>query len=165
MQPLITTLPDTPIVGHHMAMSLTEDRTPELWKGFAPRIREIHNRVNKDRISLKIFPVQPGKPGFSPQINYHKWAAVQVSDLNAIPEGMDSLMIPQGQYAVFLHKGPASTFGQTINYIFADWLPVSDYELDDRPHFEVMGEGYRLDDPNAEETIWIPVKQKLFNEL
>ncbi|HSK13392.1 MAG TPA: GyrI-like domain-containing protein [Phnomibacter sp.] len=165
MQPLITTLTDTLIVGRHLTMSLAKDRTTELWQGFAPRAKEIGNRVNKDRISLKVFSIAPNHPAFSTNTPFEKWAAVQVSDLAAVPDDLDTFTIPQGQYAVFVHKGSPATFGQTLNYIFSDWLPVSDYELDNRPHFEIMGEGYRLDDPNAEETIWVPVKQKLFTEL
>jgi len=38
-------------------------------------------------------------------------------------------------------------------YIFSDWLPKSDYELDEKPHFEILGEKYKNDDPNSEEEI------------
>jgi len=60
--------------------------------------------------------------------------------------------------AMFLYRGPASAFGQVIGQIFGQWLPNSGYSLDDRPHFEVLPKGYRMDDPNAEEEIWIPIK-------
>jgi len=32
--------------------------------------------------------------------------------------------------------------------------------LDNRPHFEVLGEKYKNGDPESEEEIWIPVKEK-----
>jgi AraC family transcriptional regulator len=63
-------------------------------------------------------------------------------------------------YAVFIHKGPASKGPETYNYIFGTWLPGSDYILDSRPHFALMGEKYKNDDPASEEEIWIPVKLK-----
>lgn len=44
--------------------------------------------------------------------------------------------------------------------IFSDWLPKSDYELDERPHFEILDEKYKNDDPNSEEEIWIPIRNK-----
>jgi AraC family transcriptional regulator len=39
-----------------------------------------------------------------------------------------------------------------------DWLPDSGFELDNRPHFAVMGEKYKRDDDASEEEIWIPVR-------
>jgi AraC family transcriptional regulator len=40
------------------------------------------------------------------------------------------------------------------------WLPSSDYVLDNRPHFEILGEKYKINDPESEEKIWIPVRKK-----
>jgi AraC family transcriptional regulator len=45
-------------------------------------------------------------------------------------------------------------------YIFNSWLPGSGYRLDNRPHFAVMGEKYKNDDPNSEEELCVPVKEK-----
>jgi AraC family transcriptional regulator len=39
-------------------------------------------------------------------------------------------------------------------------LPNSNYHLDDRPHFEILGEKYKNADPGSEEEIWIPIKAK-----
>jgi AraC family transcriptional regulator len=39
-------------------------------------------------------------------------------------------------------------------------LPNSAYELDDREHFELLGEKYKNNDPNSEEEIWIPIRPK-----
>jgi len=38
-------------------------------------------------------------------------------------------------------------------------VPSSDYELDNRPQFEILGQKYKNNDPSSEEEIWIPVKQ------
>jgi len=32
--------------------------------------------------------------------------------------------------------------------------------LDDRPHFEVLGDKYKNADPDSEEEIWIPIRTK-----
>jgi AraC family transcriptional regulator len=32
--------------------------------------------------------------------------------------------------------------------------------LDDRPHFEVLGEKYKNNDPTSEKEIWIPILPK-----
>jgi AraC family transcriptional regulator len=70
------------------------------------------------------------------------------------------MKLPEGLYAVFLHRGPATTGPKTFEYIFQTWLPASEYFLDHRPHFEILGTNYKNDDPDSEEEIWIPVKPK-----
>jgi AraC family transcriptional regulator len=60
---------------------------------------------------------------------------------------------------VFIHHGPASEAIITYTYIFQTWLPGSEFRLDDRPHFAMMGEKYKDENPNSEEEIWIPVSQ------
>ena len=81
-------------------------------------------------------------------------------DFNELPHEMETLVIPRGLYAVFIHKGPASEGEKTYRNIFETWLPGSSYDIDSRPHFAVMGEKYKKDDPDSEEEIWIPVKNK-----
>jgi AraC family transcriptional regulator len=34
----------------------------------------------------------------------------------------------------------------------------SKYLLDNRPHFETLGEKYKNEDPSSEEEVWIPIK-------
>ncbi|HLT33108.1 MAG TPA: GyrI-like domain-containing protein, partial [Aquaticitalea sp.] len=46
----------------------------------------------------------------------------------------------------------------TYQYIYGQWIPNSEYELDDRPHFALMGEKYK--DPESEEEFWIPIRKK-----
>jgi len=95
---------------------------------------------------------------FSPTRDFEKWAAVEVSDFDIVPEEMDTLIIPAGQYAVFHYKGSHNNGHDVFSYIFGEWLPVSGYELDDRPHFEILGPKYKNGDPDSEEEIWIPIK-------
>jgi AraC family transcriptional regulator len=75
-----------------------------------------------------------------------------------VPDGMETLTAPGGLYAVFLYQGPANAAPETYQYIFGTWLPTSDYALDNRPHFAVMGEKYKNNDPSSEEELWIPIK-------
>ena len=83
-----------------------------------------------------------------------------MADFDQIPEGMDRFTLEAGQYAVFSYKG-SSAGNSVFQYIFTTWLPNSDYLLDDRPHFDVLEEKTKLNDPNSEEELWIPVKGKL----
>jgi len=90
---------------------------------------------------------------------FEKWASVEVSDYDNIPNDLEIFVLTGGLYAVFDYKG-SSTDNSIFQFIFGTWLPGSAYFLDDRPHFEVLGDKYKNNDPTSEEEIWIPVKSK-----
>jgi AraC family transcriptional regulator len=73
---------------------------------------------------------------------------------------MQTIILPAGKYAVFNYKGLASHAAPFFNYIFTEWIPNSIYELDNRPHFEILGEKYSNSSPDSEEEVWIPIKDK-----
>lgn len=155
--PLIKTLPAKKFIGKRMTMSFNGNRTYDLWHSFMPTRKEIQNAVDSQLYSIEIYPPSFFNP-FNPDATFEKWAAVEVTDFNSVPDTMEALESPEGLYAVFLHKGPAGDGPKTYRYIFTDWLPKSAYELDTRPHFAVMGDKYKNNDPASEEELWIPVK-------
>ena len=155
MTPRIKKLQEKKLIGQNIKMSLSQNRTGQLWGQFVPRIKEIKNKLSPDKISMQIYPPRY-HAAFSPNTEFEKWAAVEVSDFNDIPEGMESFTLEEGLYAVFDYKG-SSTDDSIFQYIFSKWLPSSGYQIDDRPHFEVLGEKYKNNDVNSEEEIWIPI--------
>lgn len=156
MSPRIEIIPGKKLVGKHLKMSFADNKTVELWRNFMPRRKEIRNNLGDDLISMQVYPESFS---FNPNTEFEKWAVVEVSDFGTIPADMETFHLPGGLYAVFLHKG-SSTDNSTFRYIFVTWLPASDYILDNRPHFEVLGEKYKNQDPESEEEIWIPIKPK-----
>jgi len=84
-----------------------------------------------------------------------------VSDIDFIPDGMQELIVEEGLYAVFNHVGDAVKARETFGYIFGVWLPNSEYEFDNRPQFEILGEKYKNNAPDSEEEIWIPIKKRI----
>ncbi len=158
MQPTIFTLTEKKLVGKQLTMSLANNRTGELWAGFMPHRRELQQATGLDLVSLQVYPAGYFEH-FAPQNEFVKWAAVEVSSFENLPKGMESFTMPGGLYAVFHYKG-ASNDPSIFQYIFGEWLPQSGYLLDDRPHFEVLGEKYRNNDPDSEEDIWIPIRPK-----
>jgi AraC family transcriptional regulator len=159
MKPRIETLAKKKLVGKRMCMSLSANKTGQLWQNFMPRRKEIQNIIGSELFSIEVYPPTYWDK-FDPDAEFEKWAAVEVAGWRTIPDDMETMTLPNGQYAVFIHKGPASAAPQTYGYIFGTWLPNSDFLLDNRPHFALMGEKYKNEDPNSEEEIWIPVKPK-----
>ncbi len=147
------------LVGKCLRMSLANNRTAELWRSFMPLRNTIKAVAGTDLYSLQVYG-QTYFTTFNPQSEFEKWALVEVADFNSVPEGIDTFVLPAGLYAVFLYKGPASEGAKVFQYIFGTWLPKSEYALDERPHFEVLGDKYKNNDLASEEEIWIPVKQK-----
>jgi len=155
--PQIVELSPKQLVGMSLEMSRSEDRTGELWAAFMPRRSEVEHRSTEEFISMQVYPSGPEQIADLAQ-KFTKWAVVEVSRFDRVPEGMATYTLQSGTYAVFEHNGPASDLS-TVMYIFGEWLPNSDeYVLDDREHFEVLPPDYDARDPNAREHFWIPVK-------
>ncbi len=138
-------------------MSLANNKTFELWKSFMPRRKETTSKKNNEMFSLQVYN-DPLRLGDLKQ-EFEKWALVEVSNFENVPNGMETFNLESGLYAVFHYKG-LNTDNRIFIYIFSDWLPKSGYELDKRPHFEILGEKYKNGDPNSEEEIWIPIRNK-----
>jgi len=151
-------LPEKKLVGKSLTMSFVNNKTFELWSGFMPHRKEIKNAIGADLFSLEIFNDLSFFKNFNPAAEFQKWAAVEVVDFTNVPDGMKTLTIPTGLYAVFIFKGTNADAPEFYRQIFSSWIPSSDYVLDNRPHFAVMGEKYKKDSADSEEEIWIPVK-------
>jgi len=128
-----------------------------LWKRFMPRRGEVLSRATDDYISMQDYDAAADDL-FSPTTVFEKWAVVEVRACDSIPEGMRRYDLAGGKYAIFEHKGPASDYPESMQFIFGQWLPESGYELDQREQFEILPEGYDPMDPEAEEEIWIPIR-------
>ena len=158
MEPKIIDLTEKKLIGMNLEMSLVQNKTGALWGSFVPRIKEIENRVSTDKISLQVYP-ELYYQNFKPINTFEKWAAVEVDNYDKIPNGMKPFVLKKGRYAVFFNKG-SSADTSIYQYIFSEWIPNSIYRIDNRPHFEVLGEKYRNNNPNSEEEIWIPIAEK-----
>ena len=91
-------------------MGHANDRTAELWQSFMPFRKDIQNSLGEDLFSMQIFN--------GSDTEFEKWAAIEVSDFNGIPDSMQPYTLQGGLYAVFDHIGPASAFEKTFQFIF-----------------------------------------------
>jgi AraC family transcriptional regulator len=157
MDPLIRISAEKMLTGMRTRMNLTHNNTALLWKNFMSRRNEIRNAKSTELISMQLYPPAYFQ-SFNPENEFEKWAVVQVTEFQSTPAGMENFLLPAGVYAVFHYKG-LSTDDSIFRYIFTEWFPSSGYDLDQRPHFEILGEKYKNNDPASEEEIWIPVKK------
>ena len=160
MEPRFEILTEKKLIGKRLTMTFVDNKTHELWKSFMPRRKEISNNLTAELISMQVYDKSFDFTSFNQNAAFEKWAAIEVANFDIVPNEMETYTLPGGLYAVFLHKGAASTGPKTFQFIFGEWLPNSNYSLDYRPHFEILGEKYKNEDPDSEEEIWIPIKPK-----
>src|SRR6185436_7275985 len=137
MDPKIITLSEKKLIGKRIITNFRENKTYELWRSFMPRRKEIQNNIGAELYSIEIYPPSFFEP-FNPDANFEKWAAIEVTDYKTIPDEMATITIPDGLYAIFIHKGTANDAAKTYGYIFTSWLPNSNFLLDNSAHFALM---------------------------
>lgn len=110
-------------------------KLPELWDEFLPRMDDIDNRITELSYGL----IQQGKEK-DDRLEYY--AAVEVSHIESLPEGMVSFCVPESSYAKFQHRGQPLTVNNTVNYIYSSWLLQSGKRHTYAPDMEIYGHEY-----------------------
>ncbi|KFC24426.1 hypothetical protein IO90_03795 [Chryseobacterium sp. FH1] len=141
------------LVGFGITTSFQEDKTPIVWRKFMMRRNEIANRISDQLFSLQIYP-----ESFTPNQSFTKYALAEVSDFDNIPSDFESFQLASGKYLVFNYQGKTENGPKIFSYIFQNFIPENQFEVDDRPHFEIFGDDYDPNSDSAEEEIWIPIK-------
>lgn len=134
------------------------EQLPPLWDVFLKRMNEIKHSVGCTGYGV----IQQTKEQ-TDQLEYY--AALEVSQLGEIPEGMVSIEIPTATYAKFTHKGAVKNLDNTVNYIYSSWLlqssKQSNYQHSYGADIEIYGADYH---PVSDESVIhyaIPVRQVL----
>ncbi len=117
MEPRVELLAQKTIIGKRMRMSFANNKTGELWRGFMPRRKEIHNNIDSNLYSIEVYG-SSYFDNYDPNTEFEKWAGVEVTDFETIPMEMETITIPSGLYAIFIYRGLASAAEQTYQYIF-----------------------------------------------
>ena len=145
------------LAGMFRPMTINRNSTTELWRDFMSRRGEIPP-VRPDLLwSVQFYP-----PGyfrrFDPDTEFERWAAQEIEGPESLPAGIDLLVVPPGLYAVFSFCGSIAAASEVFGHIYSNWLPSSPFDIDDRPHFELLGPKFDRDSDTSEEEIWIPVR-------
>ncbi|MBV6879451.1 GyrI-like domain-containing protein [Epilithonimonas ginsengisoli] len=141
------------LIGFSITTSFQEDKTPIVWRKLMMRKNEITSRISDHLFSLQIYP-----ENFTPDQSFTKYAIAEVSDFDNMSNDFETFALESGKYLVFTYKGKAENGPELFGYIFQTFIPENNFEVDDRPHFEIFGEDYNPSDENAQEEIWIPIK-------
>jgi AraC family transcriptional regulator len=67
----------------------------KLWGEFMPRRSEITHALNQDLISMAVYPATHFS-NFNPHNSFDRWAAVEVSQFDNVPSGMETTVPPTG---------------------------------------------------------------------
>lgn len=152
---------DRLVVGMKAKMSFQtiQQETGILARQFMPRRKEVSLRIGTHVFSIQDYGKLLMKD-LTPQTEFEKWVGVEVSNFDNVPKGMETFVLKAGMYAVFTYKGAMQVVSKFRQFIFQDWLPNSNYQLDARAHFEILPENYSKDLYSTEEDIWIPIREK-----
>ena len=127
----------------------------QLWGQFSPRITEIPDRVGTATYGICC---QLDEKSLDPdQFTY--LAAIETSSLDNIPEGMIGIELPAREFAVFTYDGGIGPeLPKTMQVIFGDWLPNSEFELDGED-FEYYDDQFDGRTGTGRFYIYVPIKR------
>lgn len=127
-----------------------------IWQDFIPRMEEIKhfwNAMGEVSFGICEMPPEPIEPGV-----FHYIAAVPVSELTELPDGMTGKEIPAQKYAMVEAHG-IGEIGQAYDFIIKQWLPTSGYQAVNAPDFELYPESFR-DNSKDPLYIYFPITRK-----
>ena len=142
------------VVGCSMEMSLTNFKPAEVWQKFMQSKNKLTGSDTECYYDVNSYHEHYFEC-YSPDKPFNKLAGVKST---AVVDNFDSLVIPDGRYAVFIHEGLAADISKTFQHIFAIWLPQNNEQLDHRPHFMKLPIDYNRDSTIVKEEIYIPLK-------
>lgn len=132
---------------------------PKLWADFVPRIADAKPLEGGITYGLCECPESIGEKSSRPDEALYL-AAIESRPDAKPPRGMTTWKSPGGTFAKFIHRGPVSRLGQTMGYIYAQWLPNGDYESGDGPDIERCDERFNPMSEDSVLEIFIPVRKK-----
>ncbi|SFU32248.1 AraC family transcriptional regulator [Pustulibacterium marinum] len=147
------------LIGKCMSMSFANNKSRELWQSFRSDLAKKSISVETPFVNLHNYPADFSFSAFNPNKEFDKWALVEVPESTEVPDCFEKFVLEAGYYATFEYQGLAQDCQVEVQKLFTEWLPKSGYQLDTRPHFEELGEGYHPLDPNSKEQIFVPVKK------
>jgi AraC family transcriptional regulator len=150
MEPNVVTKPAFKVVGMKVRGKAGGNEIKDLWGAFNSRMHEIKYAVG----NKTAYGVSTEFDYETKEFDYIACIAAEMVD--EVPEGMVSLDIPQGTFAVFTTTLP--TMIEDYENAYNVWLPNSGYERQEIPDYEEYGPEFDPMDPNSEFLFHVPLK-------
>ena len=148
------TIEEASLCGYTTETSLLQDQTAMLFRQLMIWRKDSQEYREQPVYDIKIYP-QDYFSAFNPSRSFKKWAAVQqITDIT--PAGQRQFTLTGGAYLCFTSDDRVSA--QFFQELYSSWLPQSQYELDDRPHFDKIWPDPAQRGSVLKEEIYIPVK-------
>ncbi len=141
------------VIGLKLTNNTVDKRFGDLWEAFISR--------NKETLPLAKKPVKSYGVCFNlmPEpITFDYMASLEVDSLDTIPDGMEVLTIPTQEYAIF--ETNLTILMETINSIYNEWLPQSNYKRGKGPEFELYEADFEPEGPTSTLYLYIPIVKK-----
>lgn len=145
-----------------LSLKMTQQETgeiPALWGQLGQRAAEVPNKT-----CGPAYGICADWKGGRASDSFTYTAAVEVSSLDEVPEGMRGIEVPDQTYAVFTHKMTSQDIPKdiqvTMRHIWGTWLPNSEYECAGTPDFELYDERFDPVKLTGEFDIYIPIRKK-----
>ncbi len=162
MQPKFIELPEKKVVGlgTKFISIMSPDKNnmtviPKLWEQVMQQKDKINNRMDNSWFGV-VEQLRDSEKSHKDEMYYI--AAAEVVEIDSVPAGMISRVIPAGKYASFTHIGKLDGLGKTMNFIYGDWLPKSGVQLRHAPHLELYDRRFIPDSDKSEFDILLPVR-------
>jgi AraC family transcriptional regulator len=152
MQPKFTEKKGFKVAGLKYVGKTPQPDIANLWHEFVPRMNEPAKRINTDNSYGVCYDMDT-------EGNIYYIAGVEVSDFENLPEGFDSIEIPDNKYAVFTHKGLISKFHETVGYVYGKWVQDPANGKINAPDFELYDERFKGgDSEDSECDLYVAIK-------
>jgi len=122
---------------------------PAMWAAFNERLSELEEADLNTAYGVSCDPNQDG--------TFRYTAGVAGPKSLSIPEGMASVALPAGRYAVFSHEGHISDIGRTVYTIWNKALTDAELTTRAAPDFELYDARFNAQTGRGTVEIWIPV--------
>jgi AraC family transcriptional regulator len=130
------------------------EQLPPLWQAFVARLQEVPHAVPNVCYGV----VRQEQPD-SDRLEYH--AAIEVTQLEAVPPSMACLDVPAATYARFPHRGPAQQVDHTVSYAYSTWLMQSGCRHTYGPDLEIYDDRYHPTSPASLFHYAMPVTERV----
>ena len=122
MTPRIELLGELKLVGLRMTMSISSNKTRELWQNFQQRRKDVPNTVGKNLYSIQLYDDQYFKT-FNPHSTFEKLAAIEVTNFNAVPPDMEAFILSLWIICSFLTQGCGCNRPGNVQLYFLNLAP------------------------------------------